>query len=128
MGSMTQRPLTESEKSELADLNAGVVAAIQARRVWLDAKMYECSRLQIGDDIYDLDSGAKLGKVTELYRYSRDRDEGVRDTHAYCDYRYEMYRGCFDNTSRQGTLFFGTHDDAIAHAERRVSRLRGSTS
>jgi hypothetical protein len=122
--SLTQRPLTEGEKSELANLTAAVSAVIEARRNWLDAKMQECSRLQVGDDIYDLDSGTRLGKVSELYRYWRDRDEGVRDTSAYCDYQYETHPRCFDNTSRQIGRSFGTREEAIRYAEMRTSQLR----
>jgi hypothetical protein len=124
MSSMTQRPLTEDEKGELANLNAAVSAAIEARRTWLDDKMHETSRLQIGDDIYDLDSGLELGRVSKLYRYWEDRDEGVRDTSAYCNYEYEKYPRCFDNTSRQIGLRYGTREDAARDAEIRASRLR----
>jgi hypothetical protein len=120
----TRRPLTEDEKNELADLTAAVTAAIEARRNWLDAKMHEISRLQVGDDIYDLDSGAKLGTVSELYRYWRDRDDGVRDTDAYCSYRYVTSPGCSDNTSRQVGRSFGTREDAIRYAETRAWLLR----
>lgn len=126
--SSTQRPLTEDEKGELADLNAAVSAAIETRRLWLDAKMHECSRLQVGDDIYDLDSGRRLGRVTELYRYWRDRDDGVRDTSVSCHYQYETsVRLCFDNTSRQVGLTCGTREDAARRAEMQVSLLRGTT-
>jgi len=120
----TQRPLTDDEKGELAGLNAAVTAAIEARSAWLDAKMAECSRLQVGDDIYDLRSGVRLGKVSGLYRFWADRDDGIRDTSAHCDYEYETSPRCFDNTSRQ-MRSFGTREDAISHAEARTARLRG---
>jgi hypothetical protein len=120
--SSTQRPLTEDEKGELENLTAAVSAAIEARREWLDAKMHETSRLQVGDDIYDLDKGVRAGTISSLYRYWRDRDEGVRDTSAYCDYQYETSPRCFDNTSRQYRSF-GTREDAIRHAEMRTTRL-----
>lgn len=126
--SATQRPLTEDEKSELADLTAAVSAAIEARRNWLDAKMQECSQLQVGDDIYDLRSGTRVGKIVELYRFWRDRDEGLRDTSAHCNYRYETHPGCFDNTSRQVGRSFGTREEAIHRAEMQASRLRRKDS
>lgn len=125
--SRTQRNLTEDEKGELANLNAAVSAAIEARSLWLDAKMHETSRLQVGDDIYDLNSGRSLGRVSELYRFWRDRDEGVRDTSVDCSYRYETHPRSFDNTSRQSGLSFGTREDAASRAEMQVSRLRGLT-
>lgn len=119
----TQRPLTEDEKAELNSLNAAVTAAIEKRRAWLDAKMYETSRLKVGDDIYDLHSGRRLGRVSELYRYHTDRND-LYDTSVHCDYKYETGRLCFDNTSRQPGLSFGTRQDAVAHAEAHLAQLR----
>jgi MoaA/NifB/PqqE/SkfB family radical SAM enzyme len=87
--------------------------------------MHETSRLQVGDDIYDLDKGIRVGTISELYRYWRDRDEGVRDTSAHCDYEYETRPGCRDNTSRQYGSF-GTRGDAIHRAEMRTSLLRSN--
>ena len=124
MGYMTQRRLTDDEEAELASLNAAVSAAIEARGAWLDAKMHETSALKVGDDIYDLRSGRRLGKVSNLYRFWRDRDEGVRDTSASCDYQYETSPRCFDNTSRQVGLSYGTREDAARHAEMRAAWLQ----
>lgn len=118
----TQRSLTDSEKQELAELTAAISAAIQARRTWLDAKMQETSRLQVGDDIYDLDKGIKVGTVSKLYRYQQDRNPLLDDSH-YCSYEYETSPRCFDNTSRQYRSF-GTQEDAIRYAEMRVSGFR----
>lgn len=122
--SRLQRPLTDDEKSDLAALTAAVTAAIEARRDWLDAKMHECSRLQVGDDIYDLDSGQQLGRVSKLYRFWADRDYGIRDASVHCDYQYETQPRCFDNTSRQLGRSFGTRQDAMRYAEMRASQLR----
>ncbi len=122
---MNQRPLTKDEEAELAVLNAAVTAAIDARRKWLDAKMVECSSLKVGDDIYDLNSGQRLGRISRLYRYWQDCDEGVRDDSPHCHYEFETSRNCFDNTSRHGgTLSFGTREDAAKRAEMMAQRLR----
>lgn len=86
--------------------------------------MHECSRLQVGDGIYNLDTGRRLGTVSELYRYNTDRND-LLDTSVYCHYRYETRPRCFDNTSRQVGVSFGTREDAIREAEMRTSRLRG---
>ena len=123
---ITSRRLTDAERQHLDALNAAVVQAIQARTEWLDAKMHECSRLQIGDDIYDVNSGARLGKVTALYRFWRDRDDGIRDTSLDCQYEYDMGSRCFDNTSRQPGRTFGTREEALQRAERRAERLRAA--
>lgn len=120
-----QRPLTDAENAELVRLNKAVETALEMRRIWLDAKMVETSRLQIGDDIYDIHTGVKLGEVYLLYRFWRDRDGGVRDTHVSCDYQYRTSGRGFDNTSRQSGRWFGTRQDAIEYSEMRTSALRG---
>ena len=112
---MNQRPLTKEEKKELIALNDAVTAAIEARRDWLDKKMVECSKIKVGDDIYNLDTGHLLGKVTKLFRFWRDHDDGVRDRSHYCEYAYhERTYGnvrLLDNTSRQTALRFGLLTD-----------------
>lgn len=118
---MSQRALTLPEQAELAALNDGVSEAIAKRKAWLDDKMAETSKLQVGDDIYNLRSGRKVGVVSELYRY---RTNDLYDTSHYCEYRYESSPNCFDNTSRQSGSSFGTKEDALRHAERHVERLR----
>jgi hypothetical protein len=118
------RPLTGEEQHELDALNAAVADAITARRNWLDAKIRETSQLQVGDDIYDVTSGQKVGRVTGLYRFWRDRDDGIRDDSHYCEYEYEVAPGCRDNTSRQSGRSFGTQEDALTRLEARVARLR----
>jgi hypothetical protein len=118
------RPLTDDEKNELNKLNNAVTEAIATRRSWLDTKMLACSHLQVADDIYDVKSGDKLGKVSALYRYWRDRDDGVRDRSLSCEYEYETSPLCYDNTSRQTERTFGTRQDAADYAQTRAERLR----
>ncbi|OHU55932.1 hypothetical protein BKG83_17305 [Mycobacteroides chelonae] len=121
----TQRPLNADEHSELEALNAAVQAAIDARREWLDAKMRETSKLQVGDDIYDVQTGEKIGVVSGLYRYHAGRDD-LYDTYVECDYQYETRPGCFGNTSSQGGRMFGTREDAAAHAKSLVAQLEAA--
>jgi hypothetical protein len=106
------RSLTQAEDAELAGLNAEVKAAIERRRAWLDAKMHELSTLKVGDGIYDIATGSRLGTVSALYRYWRDRDSGVRDTYLSCEYEYERAPHVFHNTSSQSGRLFGTKEDA----------------
>lgn len=125
---MSQRQLTEEERIELATLTDAVHAALRARTDWLDAKMVETSELQVGDDIYNLRTGRKVGVVAELYRYWRDRND-LLDDNVGCSYRYETgYVGsrCFDNTSRQYDSF-GTREQALVRAEFTAARLRGAS-
>lgn len=105
---MTQRQLTEAEQAELDALNAAVTSAKEARRDWLDRKMHETSHLQVGDSIYDLRTGERLGTVRKLYRYDKSS--------VYCDYEYETAPRCFDNTSSQPGRSFGTRADAASSA------------
>ncbi|YCU34461.1 hypothetical protein ACRYGU_16590 [Mycobacteroides abscessus] len=117
-----QRRLNDDEKSQLEALTAAVQAALDARREWLDAKMHETSKLQVGDDIYDVETGVNLGAVTKLYRYHAGRND-LYDTSVECDYEYRTYGGYNDNTSRQSGRSFGTHEDAVEHAKSQVDRL-----
>lgn len=96
-----QRPLTDDEKAELEELNEAVNNAIETRRRWLDEKMVETSVLQVGDGIYDLDTGSRVGTVTRLYRVSAKNHNGIYDTSVSCYYEYEKAPRSFDNTSRQ---------------------------
>lgn len=96
-----QRPLTDEEKVELAGLNDAVTTAIENRRRWLDEKMVETSLLQVGDGLYDLDTGSRVGTVTRLYRMNAKQHNGIYDTSVSCHYEYEKEPRSFDNTSRQ---------------------------
>lgn len=114
--------MTSDEKSELEALNTAVQAALDSRREWLDIKMHETSKLQVGDDIYDIDSGVNLGVVTGLYRYHAGRND-LYDTSVHCDYEYRTLGGCNDNTSRQTSRFFGTREEAAQRAQFRADQL-----
>jgi hypothetical protein len=113
---MHQRDLTVEERAELDALNAAVDQALANRKAWLDAKMVETSRLKVGDEIYNLKTGDRLGVVTELYRYWANQNN-LLDTGVHCDYRY-LVRGdaairSYDNTSRQIGLRYGSKEDLI---------------
>jgi len=126
---MKQKFLTTDDHTELDHLTAAVTRALADRREWLDVKMLECSDLQIGDDIYDLTSGEWLGVVTEVSRYHRDRDQGIRDTsidHHFVYTKGDDPRGdnTYYNTSGGFRGDFGTKEQALDRAERRAAALR----
>jgi hypothetical protein len=116
--------LSQSDRAELDALNRSVEDAIAKRREWLDAKVAEIARLKPGDEIFNLDTGERLGVVSAIKRIWRDRDEGVRDNSIdhYCE--FETHPRCFDNTARQPLLRYGTRSDAIDDLEARRQRLR----
>jgi len=121
-----KKPLSDDDRKRLDELNDAVKAAIETRRDWLDSKMPEYAEMQVGDDVYDLDSCVKVGKVSDLYRYWRDQDEGVRDDSLSIEYEFETRPNCFDNTSRQ-PLAVGSKSQARDMARSRldsVSRKR----
>ena len=119
-----QRRLTTEEQAELDALNAAIKTAIETRRAWLDAKMAEISRLKVGDEIFDLDTGRSLGKVTRPYRFWAGRDDLLDDS-VSCNYEYETSRGNIDNTSRQIGLRYGTAEDAREEIARKSAAMRG---
>jgi len=120
------RDLTKDEEAELAALNNAVKNAIAKRREWLDAKMVEASSLKIGDDIYDVNRGCRLGTVRKMYRYWRDKDEGVRDTRLSVEYEFEVYDKCYSNTSSRPELWYGSRQDAERVARQRADFLARS--
>lgn len=117
------RELTSVEQKELVDLNNAVTDAIRARKEWLNRKMHEISHLHPGDDIYDLDSGKRLGTVSRLYRYHTDRNVELDCCLSFhCEYSVDT--NCYDNTSRQIGLRWGTKEQAREAAETRSRLLK----
>lgn len=112
-----------SPKETLEQLNAAVDEAIRKRREWLDAEMVRQSPIKVGDMLYDLESGRPVGRVVELYRYWRDRDNGIHDKNLDWDYGYEHGPRMIDNTSRQVGRRFGTREQAKAAMERRAKAI-----
>lgn len=106
-----KRFLTDEEQLELNILNDAVKATVEKRSQWLDSKMVEIAKLKIGDDIYNLNTGRRLGKVTELYRFWRKQSRWDLDNHIDICYEFEVEPRCFDNTSRQPGLFYGPKEE-----------------
>jgi len=130
---MSQRLLTKTEKREWVALNRSLREAIQRRRDWLKAKIEDCSNLKVGDDIYDVKSGLKLGTVTEVYLWSQEikidtvtnEDLCFSDFLPECEYCFRTGPNMLDNTSHYaGTRIFGKKKDAIAYSQRRTKVLK----
>ena len=81
--------LTNEDKNILQQLNIDVINTIKKRRDWLDSKMQEYAEMQIGDNIYNLETGLPIGVVSKVYRLWRDTDEGFRDKVLDINYEYK---------------------------------------
>lgn len=115
--------ISPDDRAELKRLNAAVTDAADARRKWLDAKMTEYAPLKIGDEIWNVETGVRLGIVSRIYRYHGGSSADFQyDTSLTWDYEYETSPKSFDNTSRQ-YIRVGTRADAAAFAMERAVKL-----
>lgn len=113
--------LSAADEAELHRLNIEVDRAIEQRKAWLDERMHSLSELKIGDPIYDLDLGKRVGVVSRIYRYHRD--DPRYDRSLYWDYEFHTGDNCYDNTSRQPERRFGTAQQALAVARERMIQI-----
>lgn len=63
-----KRNLTENEEKELRNITNKIEELLKERSSWLDNKMRELAKFEVGDEIYSLSTGVKLGYVTHMYR------------------------------------------------------------
>ena len=100
--------MTDDDNKALALLNEAVTAAITARTVWLDERMPNYAEFKIGEELYDLDTGKRLGTVCGYYRYDANHNV-LRDTSMDIDYKLHVRDNIYDNTSRYaGRVWFGS--------------------
>lgn len=86
---------------DLHVLNADVTRVLAKRKSWMDAHMPDFAKVQVGEEIYDLDSGKRLGVVSKLYRYWDGQRNPLYDTGMDVHYEFNTGSNIFDNTSRQ---------------------------
>lgn len=120
--SFTKYPLDPAIQAELDKLNAAVLAAVKARTEWMDAHMEAVSKAKVGDEVYDLESGQRVGVISRLYRYHGDGKDWRYDTEMSVEAEYCTHHNCYDNTSRQ-PFAIGTKQEARDRAEWRVKAL-----
>ena len=72
----------------------------------MDSKMEEYADMQVGEEIYNLVTGERLGVITKLYRYWDNKDV-YKDEFFEIDYQYQVCESGYDNTSRQQGVIFG---------------------
>lgn len=116
--------MTKDDDDELARLNAAVDAALAARTAFLDSKMAQYAVAQVGEYVYDLSLGRKLGKVTRHYRYWTSQNV-LYDRHLLIDYDFQADPDIpfVDNTSRQNVIV-GSHAQYIQHLEATLRSAR----
>lgn len=112
---------TPEMDAELAVLNSAVEEALSARKAWMDAHMTAYAKYQIGDVLYDMETGHELGPVVEHYRYHAGHPQFDDKMEIY--YRYRKPNGVIDNTSRQFGLRIGTRAALAADLRSRAKYL-----
>lgn len=123
---MTDRP---ELNAELEALNNAVTAAIDARRAWMDAHMADYAEYAVGDDLYDLKTGQRLGTITKLYRPTWGISNPVYQTSMEVAYEYRHSDNSpYDNTSRQMYLSFGDRAELLRRRESELARLQRGDS
>lgn len=91
--------LDEEDAEQLKLLNATIKDAIAARAEWLDERMPKYAKYAIGEELFDLDTGKRLGAVCEYYRYNANHNP-LYDTHMGIEYKLLVRGNLYDNTSR----------------------------
>ena len=103
----------------LDKLTAKFAAAWAERKSWMDAHMEDFARFKVGDEIFNLETGERLGEISQLYRYwGSDNRDPQYDTTMDIQYQYHTGNNCFDNTSRR-YLPIGTKADLDARQKLR---------
>jgi hypothetical protein len=123
---ITKEPADKTLRVQLDALNAGVVAALAARKAWMDARMEDFSNFKVGDEVYDAKTGALLGVVSKLYRYWGNRDPRY-DTQMSIEIEYlqDGTTNCYDNSSRHAGVgpSFCTREEARSATKSRAEYL-----
>lgn len=114
-------------KEKLDLLNKKVSEVLKERTEFLDSLMKSTAKFKVGDDIYSLTTGKRVGTVSRVYRYFKERGNLLLDDSLRIDYEFETEPGsmCFSNTSCTPSELFGTLDEAIAIANKLTSDLEG---
>lgn len=109
--------------SKLISLNNAVTDAIAKRTAWMDAHMADYARYPIGTELFNMDTGARLGTVSEYYRYWGGRDPQY-DTSMTIEYKLNVRDNMYDNTSRHGgSVWFGSREELSEHLRSRAEYL-----
>lgn len=102
-------------EAELKQLNETVDKALADRKQWMDDHMKDFAKYQVGEKLYDMNTGKLLGTITKLYRYWANHDP-MLDRSMHIDYIYQTSPNMNDNTSRHGGgLWYGNKEELEKH-------------
>lgn len=117
---------------ELDALNLAVEEAIQRRTLWMNTHMTDFAKWKVGDELFHLQTGKRVGVVSRLYRFHGPQDSGPEsrprdarfDTSMNVEYEVNEYANVFGNSSScYGTLYWGTKEELLDKRKQEVARL-----
>ena len=124
---MRCKGVSQEDEEMLKSLNDAVDLACKARKKWLDDNMAKYSDLQIGDDVYDIQKGIKVGTVTAICRWHSDDIRFDNSLSSYVEFEefslFDSGNKCrvIGNTSSKHGL--GTKQHALMVAKHRRDSL-----
>lgn len=111
--------IEESDRIRLDKLNKIIKDTVDERTKFLDECMEKYSSFKIGDDVYDIDTGMKVGVAKRISRYHRGNAE--YDKSFGCDVEFEdIYPGCFYKINHK----HGTKQDVIDRHQHILNRFK----
>lgn len=114
--------MTKTEKEKLQKYIDDIEQAIKAKTEYLDSLMVKYASLKIGEELFDLTTGEKLGNVKRLYRFNGGLDYRY-DYSCECNYEYVTKHGEIKNTSSQPRLIYGSKKEALEMVKNKLDGL-----
>jgi hypothetical protein len=129
------KAVSDLDREKLRFFNQAVESAILARQKWLDENVPKYAEAQIGEDLFDLETGRSLGVVTAHTRCHRNSGSGnyydnslafayevrPKGDGGYASEGYPVASNSRDRYSESGT---GTQAQAIERAQWRLAELQ----
>ena len=129
------KPVSDLDRAKLRFFNQAVESAILTRQKWLDEAVERYADVQIGEELFDLESGRSLGIVTRHLRCHRNSGSGnyydnsmsfsyeVRPKGAG-GYDSEDYPVASNVRNRHDDVGVGSHAQAVERAQWRLAELQ----
>lgn len=121
----------EQMDAELDALNEAVKQAIDARTQWMNDHMTHYAKWQVGEELFDLETGRRVGVVSRLYRFHGPQHDGdLRcrddrfDTSMSVEYEVRERDNIFGNSSCcHGMYRWGTREELANRLRNRLEAL-----